>query len=93
MKKSEITLNDLVIHKQRLCEEMMLQRMIKTECLKDKTVNELKELSSSLWITISNMLYDIEESGIKYIVTDDIANNPNFINSIISKTFEDDMTK
>jgi len=84
MKKENANPSEWVVHKQRLCQEMLFQRMITDPCMKSCTIEGVRELSLALSKVVSNLMYELEEQESKYLVTDKIANNYNFINGIIT---------
>lgn len=74
---------DIIVHTRRVCQELIFQRMIKEPCLKDCTVEELNDLAYNLYIVISNYFYNEETKKRLELITDDIANNRNFITGIL----------
>ena len=72
------------VHKHRIKEEVIFQRLIKEPALSKCEVGALKDLSRDLYIMLSNIDMDLENKESSFMVTDEIANGKWFITNMMA---------
>lgn len=77
------------IHKSRVEQELLFQLFVRHEPLREKTVEELRELARLSQVLIGNYRYKTRalDWGPKFLVTDRIANDPCWITNLIEDKF------
>ena len=90
IEKKDIPPIDLVIHKQRVGQELIFQTLLSCKAVEDTKVSDLRALSREIWVAISNFLYDLDMKKLNVIVNDKRANDPRFITDIIQHYLTED---
>lgn len=84
MNQESTALLDWHVHKHRIKEEAIFQRLIKEPALEKCEVGVLKELSRELYVLLSNIDLELESKDSVMMITDDIANSKKFITNIMT---------
>ena len=76
----------ITIHEDRLCDEVLLQLMIKEPVLQEVKIADLRRLARYYSKTVRNIIYH-SKNGIVKEITDEAANNEEWLKELLLNNY------